>query len=79
MLNNSHNKNEILGDRLTGTNEFNLVRSDVQEDLERINKMFDFVNVLCDVFIEDSGNEINKWANSKVNEHTKKINNLFLL
>lgn len=79
MQNNPHKNNEILGDRLAGTNEFNSVRSDVQDDLERINKMFEFVNVLCDVFIEDSGNEINKWANSKVNEHTKKINNLFLL
>ncbi len=79
MLNNSHNHNEILGDRLAGTNEFNSVRSEAQEDLERINNMFAFVNALCDVFMDDEKSEINKWANSKVNEHTKKINNLFLL
>lgn len=79
MLNNSHNKNEILGDRLNGTKEFNSVQNDVQEDLERINKMFAFVNVLCDVFTHDPKKEINKWAGPKVNEHTQKINNSFLL
>ncbi|MBA3681606.1 MAG: hypothetical protein H0W73_10650 [Bacteroidetes bacterium] len=79
MLNNSHNKDEILSDTLKGTHEFNSVHNEVQDDLERINKMFAFVNALCDVFIDDKGIEINKWANSKVNEHTKKINNLFLL
>lgn len=79
MLNNSHNKNEILSDRLNGTREFNSVQTDVQEDLERINKMFAFVNVLCDVFIHDPKKDINKWACPKVNEHTQKINNSFLL
>jgi hypothetical protein len=79
VLNNSHKKNEILSDRLNGTNEFNSVRTDVQEDLERINKMFAFVNVLCDVFTNNTERDINKWAGPKVNEHTKKINNSFLL
>lgn len=82
MLNrNSNNhKNNILSDSLEGTHEFNSVQKNAaQEDLERIDKMFEFVNALYDVFVPDPKRDINKWAGSKVNEHTKKINNSFLL
>jgi hypothetical protein len=79
-IDSNNHKNNLLSDSLHGTQEFNVVQKNpVQEDLERIDKMFDVMNALCDVFIYDPKRDINKWASSKVSEHTKKINNSFLL
>ncbi|MBL7909924.1 MAG: hypothetical protein JNJ41_02570 [Bacteroidia bacterium] len=71
--------NNLLSDNAQGTDDFNLIQRELQKDLERIDNMFSVVNVLCDIFIIKPENEMNKWANSQVDERTKKINNSFLL
>lgn len=71
--------NNLLSDNKQGTDDFNLIQTELQKDKERIDKMFLVVNALCDIFIVKPQNEINKWANSQLDEHTKKINNSFLL
>ncbi|MDP1803254.1 MAG: hypothetical protein Q8L81_17970 [Bacteroidota bacterium] len=72
-------KNNLLSDNTQGTDDFNLVQTELQKDMERIEKMFLVVNALCDVFIGKPEKEMNKWANSQLDEHTKRINNSFLL
>jgi hypothetical protein len=72
-------KNNLLSDNAQGTDGFNLIQTELQKDMERIDKMFLVVNMLCDVCIGKPQNEMNKWANSQLDERTKKINNSFLL
>ncbi|MBA2610987.1 MAG: hypothetical protein H0U95_03385 [Bacteroidetes bacterium] len=70
---------KLFSDDPQGSASFNIIKTDVQADLERIDQVFALVNALCDVFMDEPKKEINKWANSKLDEHTKKINNSFLL
>lgn len=71
--------NNLLSDNSQGTDDFNLIQTELQKDLVKIDNMFSVVNALCDIFIVKPENEMNKWANSQIDERTKKINNSFLL
>lgn len=72
--------NKLFNDSPHGATEFNSMNlSDVQKDLEKINKMFSVANALCDILINSQQKEINKWAGAKIGEHVKKINSSFLL
>ncbi len=76
-LNNQPNK--LYTDNPQGSGDLSSIHHEVLRDREQIDKMFSFANALCDFLMEGQKQEINKWANSRINDHVKKINSSFLL